>query len=107
MQTITDEQKRAYDKVIEAIQHNKGGLFFLYGYGSIGKAFWWKTLSTSTQSKGEIVLNVALSGIASLLLPNGRIAHFKIPLNINEDSTFSIKQGSSHARLLNKAKLII
>ena len=52
---------------------------------------------------------MASSGIASLLLPNGRIAHsrFKILLNINEDSTCSIKQGSPHRRLLNKAKLII
>lgn len=38
-------------------------------------------------SQGLIVLNVALSGIASLLLPGGRIAHstFSIPLVINDE----------------------
>ncbi|XP_016171553.1 ATP-dependent DNA helicase PIF1-like [Arachis ipaensis] len=67
------------------------------------------TLSAAIRSEGHIVLNVASSGIASLLLPNGRTAHsrFKIPLDINEDSICCIKQGSSLARLVCKAKLII
>ena len=108
-QSMTNEQRRAYDEIMNAIDGNKGSFYFLYGYGGIGKTFLSKTLSASIRSKGEIVLNVASSRIASLILPNGRIAHsrFKIPLNINEDSTCNIKQGSSHARLLSKAKLII
>ncbi|XP_025648016.1 uncharacterized protein [Arachis hypogaea] len=59
--------------------------------------------------KGGIVLNVASSGIAALLLPNGRTAHskFKIPLTINEDSLCNIKQKSPLARLITMAKLII
>ncbi|GAU50222.1 hypothetical protein TSUD_409010 [Trifolium subterraneum] len=36
----------------------------------IGKTFLWKTLSAALRSQGKIVLNVASSGIASLLLPN-------------------------------------
>ncbi|XP_057719992.1 uncharacterized protein LOC130934435 [Arachis stenosperma] len=85
-----------------------GGLFFLYGQGGIGKTFLWSTISCSIRSKGGIVLNVASSGIATLLLPNGRTAHsrFKIPLAINEDSLCSIKQESPLARLISKAKLI-
>ncbi|RYR34831.1 hypothetical protein Ahy_A10g049884 isoform E [Arachis hypogaea] len=49
------------------------------------------------------------SGIASLLLPNGRTAHsrFKIPLNIIENFVCNIKPGSPQAILLLKAKLII
>ena len=49
------------------------------------------------------------SGVASLLFPNGRITHskFKIPLNMNEDSTCNIKQGSPLGRLLSNTKLII
>ncbi|XP_047942713.1 uncharacterized protein LOC125189482 [Salvia hispanica] len=41
---------------------------------------------------GEIVLNVASSGIASLLLPGGRTTHswFKIPINVTEDSFCSL-----------------
>ena len=70
--------------------------FFAYDYGETGKTLVWRTLSASLRSKGEIILNVASSGIASLLLPGGRIAHsrFAIPLNLNEDSTCNIKQGS-------------
>ncbi|XP_016192782.1 uncharacterized protein LOC107633693 [Arachis ipaensis] len=58
---------------------------------------------------GDIVLNIASSGIAYLLLPNGRTAHsrFKIPLNITEHSVCNIKPGSPQAMLLLKAKLII
>jgi len=63
--------------------------FFLYGYGGTGKTFMWKTLSIAIRSKGLIVLNVAFSGIASLLLPGGKTTHstFCIPLLINEHST--------------------
>ncbi|XP_048489950.1 uncharacterized protein LOC125491918 [Beta vulgaris subsp. vulgaris] len=59
---------------------------------------------------GEIVLPVASSGIASLLLPRGRTAHsrFGIPLNVTENSTCAgIRPGSDLADLLIKTKLII
>lgn len=61
------------------------------------------------RSQGEIVLTVASSGIAALLIPGGRTAHsrFCIPININEDSTCNINQGSPLAELIVKAKLII
>lgn len=69
----------------------------------------WKTLSAAIRCKGEIVLNVASSGIASLLLPGGRTAHsrFAIPINVNEDTTCEIKQRAPLADLLIKEKLII
>ncbi|XP_012070165.2 uncharacterized protein LOC105632401 [Jatropha curcas] len=84
-------------------------LFFLYGYGGTGKTFIWRTLSSGIRSRDDIVLTMASSGIASLLLSGGRTAHsrFKIPLNLNEDSTCNIKQGSPLANLIIKAKLII
>jgi len=66
-------------------------------------------LFTAIRSKGLIVLNVASSGIASLLLPGGKITHstFCIPLLINEKSTCNILQGSLRAKLLIETKLII
>nr|XP_025617144.2 ATP-dependent DNA helicase PIF1-like [Arachis hypogaea] len=109
LERLTNEQKFAYDQIIGAISDNMGGLFYLYGQGGCGKTFLWSTISCSIRSKGGIVLNVASSGIAALLLPNGRTAHsrFKISLAINEDSLCSIKQESPLARLISKAKLII
>jgi hypothetical protein len=49
-------------------------VFFLHGYGGTGKTFMWRTLSTALRSKCQIVLTVASSGIASLLLPSGTVA---------------------------------
>ncbi|XP_057790213.1 uncharacterized protein LOC131007083, partial [Salvia miltiorrhiza] len=109
LQKCTYEQRHVHDKVLSAVNSNSGGMFFVYGYGGTGKTFVWKGLSAALRSKGDIVINVASSGIASLLLPGGRTAHsrFKIPLNPNEDSTCNIKQGSDLANLIIRAKLII
>ncbi|KAF7814845.1 ATP-dependent DNA helicase PIF1-like [Senna tora] len=54
-------------------------------------------------------MSVASSGIASQLIPGGRTAHsrFGIPLDINENSTCHIMQGSDLAELLVHTKLII
>nr|GEY13296.1 alpha/beta hydrolase fold-3 [Tanacetum cinerariifolium] len=67
-------------------------MFFVYGYGGTGKTFLYKTLTATIRSKGEIVLHVASSGIASLLIDGGRTTHswFGIPINIVEDSMYSI-----------------
>ncbi|XP_057761126.1 uncharacterized protein LOC130981559 [Arachis stenosperma] len=103
------EQQNAFHRISKAVNNNLGGFFFIYGYGGTGKTFLYRALSAAIRVKGEIVLNVASSGIASLLLPKGRTAHsrFKIPLKLHEDSVCSIKQGSPLAKLICKAKLII
>ncbi|PKK73280.1 hypothetical protein RhiirC2_657574, partial [Rhizophagus irregularis] len=48
-------------------------------------------------------------GIAILLLPGSRIAHscFKIPFEIHEDSTCTVKYGSNLALFLQVIQLII
>ncbi|XP_019184363.1 PREDICTED: ATP-dependent DNA helicase PIF1-like [Ipomoea nil] len=106
---LTEEQSLIYDTVIQDIEDGKGGLFFVYGYGGTGKTFLWRALLAAIRCKGQIVLNVASSGIASILLPGGRTAHsrFAIPIAINEDSTCNIKQGSDLTELLIKTSLII
>ncbi|XP_019179528.1 PREDICTED: uncharacterized protein LOC109174729 [Ipomoea nil] len=106
---LTEEQKVIYNEVLTDIDRQDGGLFFVYGYGGTGKTFLWRALSSALRSRSEIVLNVASSGIASLLLPGGRIAHsrFVIPIAVNEDSTCNIRHGSELAELLVQTKLII
>ncbi|KAI3695310.1 hypothetical protein L1987_78305 [Smallanthus sonchifolius] len=106
---LTNEQRNVFNKVMTAVKDNKGCVFFLYGYGGTGKTFLWKTLSAAIRCKGQIVLNVASSGIASLLLTGGRTAHsrFLIPLNLNEDSICRIKPGSEVAHLISQTQLII
>ncbi|XP_076945184.1 uncharacterized protein LOC143616151 [Bidens hawaiensis] len=70
--SLTDEQSNVYYEIMEVVDENKGGVFFVYGYGGTGKTFLWKTLSASIRSKAKIILNVASSGIASLLLEGER-----------------------------------
>nr|XP_016503039.1 PREDICTED: uncharacterized protein LOC107821146 [Nicotiana tabacum] len=109
VKNLTDEQKSVYEKIIRDVNEDKGEFFFLYGFGGTDKTFIWRTLSSAIISRGDIVLTVASSEIASLLLPGGRKAHsrFVIPLNVTEDSTCNIKQGTPLANLIIKAKLII
>ncbi|KAH7545387.1 hypothetical protein FEM48_Zijuj01G0088100 [Ziziphus jujuba var. spinosa] len=59
---LLDDDKEYVDGV-------KPGIFFAYGYVGTGKNFIWKTLLAALRSKGKIVLTVASSGIAFLLLP--------------------------------------
>ncbi|KAJ0523564.1 putative DNA helicase [Helianthus annuus] len=107
--SLTHEQRVIYEEIITAVDNNKGGVFFVYGYGGTGKTYLWKTLCASIRSEGKIVLSVASSGIASLLLSGGRTAHsrFHIPINLDEDSFCFIKPDSDLARLLQETSLII
>ncbi|XP_022019643.1 uncharacterized protein LOC110919688 [Helianthus annuus] len=109
LKSLTDEQHKVYQTVMNAVAKGNGGVFFLYGYGGTGKTFLWKTFAAALRSKGEIVLNVASSGIASLLLDGGRTAHsrFVIPINVNEDSICSIEPNSELGGLIKETKMII
>ncbi|XP_023634290.1 uncharacterized protein LOC17874552 [Capsella rubella] len=106
---LTEEQRRVYQEIIDSVNKNKGGMFFVHGFGGTGKTFLWSIIGADIRSKGNIVLNVASSGIAALLLEGGRTAHsrFGIPININEYSMCSIDAESDLAELIREAKLII
>ncbi|KAF1877767.1 hypothetical protein Lal_00038076 [Lupinus albus] len=108
-QSLTEEQSKIFHTIIQAVNHQHGRMFFLYGYGGTGKTHMWKTLTYALRAQKQIVLTVASSGIASLLLPGGRTAHskFKIPVPSLENSTCNIHQGSELADLLKQTKLII
>ncbi|XP_058784626.1 uncharacterized protein LOC131659455 [Vicia villosa] len=109
MSTMTTEQMRIYERIMKRINENRSGLFFLYGYGGTGKTYIWRAMSAAIRSRGEIVLTVASSGIASLLIPGGRTAHsrFAIPIEVHECSTCNIAPKDPLAELIRRAKLII
>ncbi|XP_035838142.1 uncharacterized protein LOC110883025 [Helianthus annuus] len=100
--SLTDEQLSVYNQIMTAVEGDKGGVFFVYGYGGTGKTFLWKTLALSVRSREQIVLNVASSGIASLLMSRGRTAHsrFHIPINLDESSMCHIRPDGDVAYLL-------
>ncbi|XP_076910374.1 uncharacterized protein LOC143567961 [Bidens hawaiensis] len=62
--SLTNEQRGVYNEIMSALIDKKGGVYFDYRYGGTGKTYLWKTLYASIRSKGEVVLNVASSGIA-------------------------------------------
>ncbi|CAN7061289.1 unnamed protein product, partial [Brassica oleracea var. botrytis] len=66
IENMTDEQKKIYDEIIGAVVEVRGGMFFVYGFGGTGKTFLWQILSAAVRCRGDIVLNTASSGIASL-----------------------------------------
>ncbi|XP_061993578.1 uncharacterized protein LOC133711477 [Rosa rugosa] len=102
-------QKAVYESVIKVVEESKPGLFFVNGHGGTGKTFLWHVIISKLRSERKIVLAVASSGIASLLLPNGRTAHsrFKIPIVVNDCSVCSVKKGTNLAKLIEKAHLVI
>ncbi|KEH33278.1 PIF1-like helicase [Medicago truncatula] len=93
---IADEQRCVHDKIMESVDFDDDGFFFIYGYSGTGKIFIWKTLSVAVRSKGLIVLNVASSGISTLLLPGGRTVHstLTVPVEINEASSLKMEKDS-------------
>ncbi|KEH17658.1 PIF1-like helicase [Medicago truncatula] len=98
---LVDEQRCVHDKIMESVDSDDDGFFFIHGYSGTGKIFIWKTLLVAVRSKGLIVLNVASSDIATLLLPGGRTAHstLPVPIEINEASSLTMEKDSPRADL--------
>ena len=107
--SLNYEQRLAFDSIMESVDNDLGKQIFVDGYGGTGKTYLWKAITTKLHSNGKIILAVASSGIAALLLEGGRTTHsrFHIPLNLTEESTCDIKQGSHLAELLKKTSLIL
>ena len=106
---LNSDQKRAFDKIYSAVEQKSGEIFFLHGSGGTGKTFLYNTLCYKLRSQGKIVLCVASSGIAALLLKGGRTAHscFKIPIPCHEDSICNIPKNSELAELMRRTDLVI
>ncbi|GJS06980.1 uncharacterized protein Tco_0363776 [Tanacetum coccineum] len=85
---LNPQQRDEYDNIMQAVNERNGGLFFIYGCRGTGKTYLWKTIISWIRSLGRIVLSVASSGIASLLLPGRRTAHsrFRIPMELDNES---------------------
>jgi len=74
-----------------------------------GRTYLWTCIVTHLRALKKIVLTVASSGIASLLLPGGRTCHsrFKIPCDLDDATVCDIKRGSMMAELIEATSLII
>jgi len=106
---LNKRQKEAFHEIVDSVLNNRPQFYFVSGHGGTGKTFLWNTIVSYIRAKKKIVLTVASSGVASLLLPNGRTAHsrFRIPIDIDEMSICDIKRGTKLAKLLIETSLII
>ena len=100
-------QKTVYDQILASVMNADGKLYFVHGPGGTGKSFVWNTLAHGCRANGKIVLCVASSGIASVLLPGGRTSHstFKIPIDLDESSTCNFRKQSPRAELMHQVSL--
>jgi hypothetical protein len=107
---LNDEQHHAFDCIVHVFLSNNPRFFFVSGYGETGKTYLWNTIISYLRTHRKIVLSVASSGVASLLLPGGRTthSHFKIPcVNLDETRTCNIKHGTMLCELIQATFLII
>ena len=107
---LNPDQLAYFTQIVTAIETDpQTAHFYLQGPGGTGKTFLYTTLCYYFRGRGKTVLCVASTGIAALLLPNGRTSHsqFKIPLDLNESSVSSITKQSALGQLLRDVDLII
>jgi PIF1-like helicase/Helitron helicase-like domain at N-terminus len=107
--TLNPDQRSAFDRITAAVVNSTGDIFFLHGPGGTGKTYVYNTLCYDMRSNVRIVLCVASSGIAAILLKGGRTVHlrFKVPIPINESSFCNIPKTSQLADLIRRADLVI
>lgn len=110
IQSMNEDQRGCYGRIIIAVETDRTHAhFFLSNPAGTGKTFLYQALCHHFRSKRHIVLCVASSGIAALLLPGGRTSHsrFKTPLECTPNGTSNITRQSLLAALSTRTSLII
>lgn len=104
------EQKALFDAVVDRVENpQESNVFFVDGPGGSGKTFCYNSILAYHRSRNKVCLSVASSGIAACLLYKGKTAHsaFGIPLELDKDSSSSIKVNSNKGDLLKQVDLIV
>jgi hypothetical protein len=109
LETFNPDQRRVYDAVMESYRQHRGKAFFLHSAGGGGKTYVCNTIAGSIRAEGQVVLSVASSAIAALILDGGCTTHsqFKVPIPVHDRSHCSIDKQSKLADVIRQTKLII
>ena len=95
---LNKQQKTAVHAILNAINATREGAkcFFIDGPGGTGKTYVYKCLNYMLIGEGKKCKNMATTGIAATLLPEGRTAHKTFSLNVplSPHSKSNIKKGS-------------
>ena len=108
---LNDTQKTFVDDVLSAIDNENAQrtCFYIDGPGGSGKTFTYITLSNLVRGREKCVSAMACTGIAAILLPEGRTVHktFGLPVLLYADSTSCIKVQSKQGEYLKNVDLFI
>ena len=108
---LLQDQRRAYNMVLDDINNQNGMVFFLDAPGGTVKTFVTTLLLSEVRQQRKIALAVASSGIAAAFLPGGHTvpSSIKLPLNMatNETPTSNICKGSEGAMVPEGCQLIV
>ena len=109
LEKMNKDQENFFKLVMEAINKNEGGIFFLDAPGGTGKTFVLNALLSAIRSDGFVALATAISAVASKLLSNGSTVHskLKVPIQIKESSLCSFSKRDATGKLLLQTKLLI
>ena len=108
--SLNSHQRSAFNHIWQSILGKQGKMFFVDGFGGTGKTYLYQTLCHAVRAQNIIIICVASTRLAGLLLPGGQTAHsmFKIPIDtLDEDSMCHIPKESLRAKLLKAADTII
>ena len=109
---FTDEQRVIYNRIVGAVETQTPLYLFVSARGGCGKTYLLNAVLMRVRSLdagGCVALAMATTGIAAVLLENGRTFHsrMKAPLNPTEESMLRIPAQSELAKLVRMAKLLI
>ena len=107
--SLNEDQTNAFHTIVNKVQQNQPGFFFVSGYGGTGKTYLWNRIVGYLRAHNKIVLAMASSGVAVLLLPGGRTAHsrFKIPCEVDDDMICDVSRGTMLSELIELTSLVI
>ena len=106
---LTEQQTVIFDAITESIKSSDGQTFFIDAPGGSGKSFTANCIMNHVRLSNSMVLACASSGIAATVLKGGSTAHnkFQLPIDLNEDSTCDVREGTSRHQLMIDTKLIV
>ena len=108
----TEEQRAVHERVLEAVTSNTPLCLYINAKGGCGKTFVLNGILKAVrtlEAGGCVVLAMATTGIAAMLLERGRTFHsrMKAPLTPDDDSMLKIPAQSELAKLVRMARLLV